>query len=279
MKSAPIVLRFVSGSATPASASRKSSARVDVDERDVVVAAEQRHDLLRLVLAHQPVVDEDAGELVADRLVDQHGGDRAVDAAREPADHAALPDLRADLRDLARAEMRHRPVAGKAGDLVHEVGDELRAVRRVDDLGVEHGRIDAARLVGGDGERRVLAHRLDREALGQPRDAVAVAHPDRIALADLPDAVEERALLLDLDVGAAELGGMSALDLAAELHRRRLLAVADREDRQALLEHRLRRARRALRGHRGRAAREDDGLRARAARSPPRRVLNGTISE
>ena len=59
--------------------------------------------------------------------------------------------------------------------------------------------------------------RDDLEALGQFGDAVAVAHPDRIALADLPEAVEERARRLDLDIGAAELGGVAALDLAAEL--------------------------------------------------------------
>ncbi len=49
--------------------------RVDVDERDVVVAAEQAHDLVGFVEAHQAVVDEDAGELVADRLVNEDGGD------------------------------------------------------------------------------------------------------------------------------------------------------------------------------------------------------------
>ena len=70
------------------------------DERNVVVAAEQAHDLLRLALAHQAVVDEHAGELVADRLVDQHRGDRAVDAARKPADHLASAHLLADLLDL-----------------------------------------------------------------------------------------------------------------------------------------------------------------------------------
>ena len=78
-----------------------------------------------------------------------------------------------------------------------------------------------------DGKRRVLAHGLDRESVGQPRHAVAVAHPHRIALADLPDAVEERALVLDLHIRAPELGRMAALDRAAELDRRRLLAVAD----------------------------------------------------
>ena len=108
-----------------------------MDERDVVVAAEQPDDLLRLVLPHQAVVDEDAGELVADRLVDQHRGDRGIDAAGKAADHPALADLLADAA-IACSRMRHRPVAGKAGDLVDEIGEKLCAVRRVHDLGVEH---------------------------------------------------------------------------------------------------------------------------------------------
>ena len=72
-----------------------------------------------------------------------------------------------------------------------------------------------------------------------------MAHPDRIALAQLPDAVEERRLRHDLDIGAAELAVVAALDVAAELRRHGLLAVADAEHRHAGLEDRLRRARRA----------------------------------
>ena len=44
---------------------------------DVVVAAEQRHDFIGFARAHQAVVDEDAGELIADRFVDQHRRDRS----------------------------------------------------------------------------------------------------------------------------------------------------------------------------------------------------------
>ena len=52
--------------------------------------------LLGLVLAHHAVVDEDAGEPVADRAVDEQRGGRGVDAAGEPADRAGLADLRPD---------------------------------------------------------------------------------------------------------------------------------------------------------------------------------------
>ena len=65
----------------------------------------------------------------------------------------------------------------------------------------------------------------------------------------------------DLDLGAAELAVMPALDLAAELLRHRLLAVADAEHRHAGLVDRLRRQRRVLGVHRGRSAGQDHRLR------------------
>jgi hypothetical protein len=49
----------------------------------------------------------------------------------------ALAHLLADARDLAVAEMRHGPVARAAGNLVHEVGEKLCALRRVHHLGME----------------------------------------------------------------------------------------------------------------------------------------------
>ena len=65
-------------------------------ERDVVGLAEQPHHLVGLVEAHEAVVDEDAGELLADRLMDQHGGDGGIDAARQPADHPVEAHLLLD---------------------------------------------------------------------------------------------------------------------------------------------------------------------------------------
>ena len=100
------------------------------------------------------------------------------------------------------------------------------------------------------------------EALGQPGDAVAVAHPDRIALALAPHALEQGRLLGHQHLGAAELAVMAALDHAAELRRHRLLAVADAEDRHAGVIDRGRRQRRALVEHRRRPAGEDHALRA-----------------
>ena len=77
-------------------------ARVDVDQLDPEALAEGLDDLLGLALAQQAVVDEDAGELLADGAVDERRGGRRVDAAGEAADHAAVADLGADPRRPAR---------------------------------------------------------------------------------------------------------------------------------------------------------------------------------
>lgn len=230
---------------------------IDHDERDIVMIAEQAFDLFAFVHAQQAVIDEDAGELLADRLVDQHRGDRAVDAARQAAQHALAADLFADLGDLGGAELGHRPVARAAADVADEIRDQLGAIGGVDDLGVELRAIIAAIVVGDQRERRAVADRDDTEAGGELGDAVAVAHPHLVAFADLPQSVEKDAGLGDGQEGAAEFAvalavGAAGLDPAAELLAHHLLAVADAEDREAAVEDRLRRARAAVRGDRSR---------------------------
>ena len=71
---------------------------VDGDERDAEAGRGTPHDLLALVLAHDAVVDEHAGQLVADRRVHEQRRDGRVDAAAQAAD------------DLAR----RRPARGSA---------------------------------------------------------------------------------------------------------------------------------------------------------------------
>ena len=188
-----MVLRLTSGSSTPSSASRNSFSASHVHQRDVVVVAEQRDDLLGLAEPQQAVIDEHAGELLADRLVDQHRRDRRIDAAREAADHPALADLRADLLDRLVLEGAHGPVAAW----------RRRSCAR--SCAAAPRRAACARPPGGTGSRRTCASRraimangafaempTHLEAGRQLGDAVAVAHPDRIVLALAPDALEQR---------------------------------------------------------------------------------------
>ena len=157
------------GVGDPGEAGEEALLGIHDDERDVVMVAEQALDLLALVEPQQAVVDEHAGQLRADRFVDEDRRDRAVDPARQAADDLAVADLGADVGDLGVAIARHRPVAGHPADAVDEVGEQLRAVGGVDDLGVELGAVIAPRLVGDDREGRAVAGRDDLEARGRRR--------------------------------------------------------------------------------------------------------------
>src|SRR5690606_37483429 len=126
-------------------------------------------------LPEQAVIDENAGELVADRLVDEHRGHRRIDAARKPADDASVADLLADALDGRLAESVHGPVAAAAGDLADEIGEDLRAPRRVHDLRVELQAIETALLIGDRGKGRVGGEGDHLEPGRYALDAVAMA--------------------------------------------------------------------------------------------------------
>ena len=66
------------------------------------------------------------------------------------------------------------------------------------------------------------------EAVGQPRDRVAVAHPHRLVAFD---AAEQAVVVGDRDVCRAVLAAVGREDVAAELVGHQLGAVADAEDR------------------------------------------------
>src|SRR5262245_7738980 len=84
-----------------------------------------------------------------------------------------------------------------------------------------------------------------------------MAHPHRIALALAPYALEQRRILGHRHLGAAELTMVPALDLAAELLRHRLFAVADAENRHTRRIDGGRSERRVPVEHRGWTAGED----------------------
>ena len=245
---------------------------VHMDQRQIVVLAEHCDDFCRLVLPHQAVVDEDAGELVADRLVDQDSGHRRVDAARKRTDHLAVADLLADRFNRMVAIGPHRPVALDAGDVVDEICQQFRAVGRVHHLGVELHGVEVAALVGDRREGRARRRADDPEALGDCGDTIAVAHPDLMARALGPDAIEQRALFLDFEKGAAKFAVVAGLDLAAELGAHGLFAVADAEHRNTRLEDRVGRARAADVDRGMRTAGKDDGFRLDAPERLRRRT-------
>ena len=229
------------------------------DERDVVVIAEHGRDLLRLALAQETVIHEDAGEPVADRLVDQDGGDGGIDPAGEAADDAALAHLGADALDRLLAVGAHGPVEGEARD-AGEVLQEAPAARGVVHLGVELHGVEAARGVGGDGVGGAGGGGVGLEPRGEAGDVVAVAHPHLLAPGGEP-AFQEVERGGGRDPGAAELGrALAARDLPAERVHHELLAVANPEGWEPHLPQRIRYARGVRIEHGGGAAGQDHGL-------------------
>ena len=76
----------------------KALGGIDVFEFHVEILAEDALHHFCLTRAQQAVVDEDAGELVADRLVQQRGRDGRIDAAAQAEHDLLIADLLADAR-------------------------------------------------------------------------------------------------------------------------------------------------------------------------------------
>ena len=142
-----------------------------------------------------------------------------------------------------------------------EVAQQRGTMRRVHHLRMEQQPIEPPRVIGDGGERCALAYAHDTEPRRQPCHTVAMAHPDLLAPALVPDALEQHAVIGQIDERATELAMVRPLHLATQLVAHRLHAVADAEHRHAGLEHALRRARRASLRQAGRSAGQDDAAR------------------
>ncbi|OIQ75598.1 hypothetical protein GALL_427340 [mine drainage metagenome] len=229
---------------------------VGMDQRDVVVVAEHRHDLLRLVQPQQTMIDEDAGQLIANRLMDQDRRDRGIDAARQPANHPLVANLFADFADRFLAIRAHRPVALEPCE-PHEILIELGAARGVVNLRVELHRIEVPCRVGGNRKRRVGRGAVHLKPRRDFADMVSVRHPYQLASLSEPARQHRQLGVSWRDKGAAKLGGaVATFDLAAKAMHHHLLAVANSQDRHAERENRGWRHWRALGKDRGRAARK-----------------------
>jgi hypothetical protein len=212
-------------------------------------------DLRRFVESHDAVVDEDAGQAIADRLVEEERRHRGVDAAAQAAHDPPLAHLPLDRVHRLLHERRHRPVAAAAADVEREVAEDLGAAIRVCDFGVEQDGVEASILVHHRGHRRVGARRGDGEAGRRALHEIAVARPH----AQLgTDRREDRRLFVDADDGVPVFALRRGRDFPAEGIGHQLHAVADAEHGDARLVHDRIAARRGGFRHAPRSAGEHD---------------------
>ncbi len=227
-------------------------------------------DLLGLACPQQPVVDEHAGQLVADGPLHQRGGDRGVDPAGQPADHPAVADLRPDPARPARRSMlpvvqswaspatragTGRAPAGRAGC----AGPRGGTARRQPAVDVLERRDRRAGGAGDHAEARPAPRCTRRRGSSRPTGS-----------AGRPSSSVEPVRLDACTLGAAVLAGAGVGDRAAERLGHRLEAVADAEHRHPGLEQRRVDLRRAVGVHAGRAAGQDDRRRVCWPASPRR---------
>ncbi|MPM59468.1 hypothetical protein SDC9_106310 [bioreactor metagenome] len=233
---------------------------VDVDQLHVEVVAEELLHPVRLVFAQQPVVHENAGQPVADGLVDQRRRDARIDAAGKAEDHPFFPDPGADFAHRAFDIGLHGPVAGTAADTVAEVGQNGFAVGRMHHFGME---LDAVELALCDRDRAEFGVAGGRQHFegGVRRGGhfVAVRHPDL----NFPGQSGEKlaAVAGDPEHGFAIFARGAGLNLAAEREGHDLEPVTDAEHWNAELENGRIALRRVGVVDAGGAAGENDALR------------------
>src|SRR6185436_6445317 len=100
-----------------------------------------------------------------------------------------------------------------AADFIHEIFQQLLAARRVDDLGVKLDAVEPALRILDDGVGRVVGAADGAEAAREFRELVAVGIPH---VHRLPQTVEERALVRELELPVAILALPAMLDFSAE---------------------------------------------------------------
>ncbi|SLH08199.1 Uncharacterised protein [Mycobacteroides abscessus subsp. abscessus] len=209
--------------------------------------------LLALARAQQSVIDEHAGQPVADGALHQGGRHRAVHAAGQAADRVAVADLRAHLLHQHIGDVRRCPARRDTRQLVQEPAQHLLAVRGMQHLGVVLHTGQPPRAVLERRDRRTRRGAGHLEALRRVGHRVTVAHPHRL---NRGQAAVQHATV-DVEFGAAVLAGAGVGHRAAERLRHRLEAVADAEDRQVQVEQPRIQLRRALGVHAGRATGQD----------------------
>ena len=177
-----MILRFFSGSVTPSSAGRNIAPR----RRGPAGCCNGRgtgSPPARLRPRASSRFDKDASQLIADRP-------RAAAPPRprnppRPTGRRSPARCR-PARGCARSRRRGRRACSSRAAMpaisMDEIAQHLAPSRRVHDFGMELHAVEPARFVGDGGERRILA---DVATTSKPGgiavDAVAVAHPDRLA--------------------------------------------------------------------------------------------------
>ena len=231
---------------------------IDVYQLHVEFVRKGIDDLFCFAEAQEAVVDENAGQLIANGFVYEDRCDRGIDAAGEGADDIVISDFFTDIFDSDVDVVAHGPAAFTFADVEEEVLQHGCAFRGVDDLRMELDSVEAAGFICHRSSRGEVGVTGESEAGRHLCDGIAMAHPYRCLFGD---ALEECGAAVSVEIGVTvfmffRFRNFAAQGLGHELH-----AVADAEDRHACFEYVRIDLRRIFRIDAGWAAGENDPLR------------------
>src|SRR3990167_3656475 len=239
---------------------------VGADHFDAHVLGEHGHHLLAFMQAQQAVVDEYAGQLIADGLVQQRRDHRGIHTAGQAEQHVGAADLGAHIGDGVFNDVGGGPQGFTAADFQDKAREDATALLGVGHFRVELHAVVAAAVVRHGGDRAARGAGEDMETFRQSSDLVAVTHPDveaehAVVVDVIFDTVEQTGLANHVNAGITELTQLGAFNLAAQLLGHGLHAVADTKNRYTEVEHGFRCTRAVGFMHRLRATGEDDAAR------------------
>ncbi len=224
--------RLSSGSRTDSSGPRNSRSQCAISTTPAPSCAEGSLDELRFALAHEAGIDIDAAHPRRPECAQaEREGDRGIHAAADEKEYVAVADALTNLVFDERDALARIPVFRAMADVEDEVFEDARALRRVDDFGVELYAVESARCVFDGGGIAGGSCGQNAEAGRRRSHHIAMRHPDLLVIAY---AVQDLGIAVGkIEDGEAELAFVALPHRAAELLRNQVMAVADSEHRQA----------------------------------------------
>ena len=189
------------------------------------------HHLSKLVLAQHSMIDEYTSEVLAYRLVQQHGANGRIHTAAETENDTVVAELGFEFLHGCLHKRRRAPLLLAAADAYNEILKQLLALQRVENLRME---LDGPKrgFIAGVSSILNIGGRSDHMAvIGNGGNGIAMAHPHlRIILKSLEQRI---AGIKHSEVGTAILTAVGLLDLSAVAVRYELRSVANTKYRQA----------------------------------------------
>ena len=183
-----------------------------------------------LIFTHEAVVHEDAGEAVADGLVDQEGGDGRIHSAGESADGTAIADLILDLLNGQVHEVFQLPGAFHLADIEKEIFEKGLALFEMAMFWMGLNCIDLPVLIDKGGDFALVSVGNDLKARAGVGHLIVMVHINGDLFAQ---ALVEAGFFINIKVTDSLVQILAALNLSPLHFGDPLAAVTDAEDRNA----------------------------------------------